>query len=133
MFRHSEIQTLLREHRHAREARECDGEKQEATTPVDEGDLEDGELGEEGDDVVAAAHIPPPPTKNKRLTKKEKKIQYAKEKGFFKQKIKPDLRKRTWDKVDTGLDGLDYDESNNGSARTPPMATQRRKISYDDD
>ena len=133
MFRHSEIQTLLRDHRHAQEAKQSASNGQEMTVSAgEEIDVEDGEL--EDDNVVAEAPAPFPPPKSKPpLSKKAKKAQYAKEKGFFKQKIKPDLRKRTWDKVDTGLDGLDYDEANTSSARAPSMASQRRKISYDDD
>lgn len=44
---------------------------------------------------------------------------------------KPDLRKRTWDVVDTGLASLDYGDEAQESSATPKLA-QRRQISYDD-
>lgn len=94
------------------------------------------------DDNVAAPGSQTKPTStsslqtSKRKTSKQKakqrKAQSAKEKGFFKQNIKPDLRKRTWDKVDTGMDTLMYDDEGSGSV-APDPASQRRKISYDDD
>ncbi|EFW99209.1 hypothetical protein CMQ_5630 [Grosmannia clavigera kw1407] len=45
---------------------------------------------------------------------------------------KPDLRKRTWDVVDSGLGSLDYDdmEQRQASCLVPP---QRRQVTYDDD
>ena len=130
IFRHSEIQNLLRERRRAEEAR-ADGESDIISTPVaEEGELEDGLLGS---DVVCAETPMPPPSKHERApTKKARKAQQAKQKGFFKQNVKPDLRKRTWDKVDTGIGSLDYDEETSA----PPAqghASQRRRISYDDD
>lgn len=67
----------------------------------------------------------------KALSKKQRKAQIAKEKGFFKQNVKPDLRKRTWDKVDAGMDSLMYDDEPS-STSGPNQAPQRRRISYDD-
>jgi len=70
----------------------------------------------------------------KAKSRKEKKAQVAKDKGWFKKNVKPDLRKRTWDVVEEGVEGLDYDGSEGGNARGRgegrPM--QRRKITYDD-
>jgi hypothetical protein len=138
IFRHSEIQALLRARRHAAEAKQDkeDSEEQEASLHGSredslvhentreqgqrEEDLEDGELGEAADSSITDLPCSRPVTK----TKQSKK-------SFFKQNIKPDLRKRTWDKVDTGLESLDYDEGDTGAASTRPM--QRRRISYDDD
>ncbi|KAI1001127.1 hypothetical protein K3495_g7075 [Podosphaera aphanis] len=68
----------------------------------------------------------------KPLTNKARKAQKAKLKGYFRQNVKPDLRKRTWDKVDTGLESLDYDELNGKSELGHAQSAQRRKISYDD-
>lgn len=45
--------------------------------------------------------------------------------------MQPDLRKRTWDKVDTGMESLDYD-GQSGSAPASNTVSQRRRISYDD-
>lgn len=45
---------------------------------------------------------------------------------------KPDLRKRTWDVVDTGLGSLDYDGVER-SADSTQSALLRRRVRYDDD
>ena len=155
IFRHSEIQALLRDRRRAAEAKEVeeedrqvqnemqeeqnlqgkDGKAQEnmLEEPVQREDgSEDGELGQETETQIIELLNSPPAIKKKPLKlKKEKAEQISKQKSFFKQYIKPDLRKRTWDKVDTGLDSLDYDEGETSAASTRP--SQRRRISYDDD
>lgn len=157
IFRHSEIQALLRDRRHAEEAKEDEYESTliEATEPtmdemqdgshavehvepvVEEGDLEDGELEED----LSIPQVTTPQSQQNQSNKKNKrkKNKNAKKgerppqpKSFFKQNVKPDLRKRTWDKVDTGLDNLDYDEDNSAVSR-PNHAAQRRRISYDGD
>jgi hypothetical protein len=157
IFRHSEIQALLRDRRHAAEAKHDkeDSEGQENASEVGregglaqkdveeheqrEEELEDGELGEELDTSINDLPCSLQVTTTKQSKKKTKKAQMAKQKNtsgpmqksFFKQHIKPDLRKRTWDKVDTGLESLDYDEGESGAASTRPV--QRRRISYGDD
>jgi len=159
IFRHSEIQALLRDRRHAEEAKEDEYESPIIETlgpavddvpednhgeavigPVQpvaqDGELEDGEL----DDGISTpqATIPPPAQnqgnkKNKRKNKNAKKGQRPPQpKGIFKQNVKPDLRKRTWDVVDAGLGNLDYDEESS-AASAPTRPAQRRRISYDDD
>lgn len=65
------------------------------------------------------------------MSNKARKAQKAKEKGFFKLKVKPDLRKRTWDNVDSGLGGLNYDEETSTTSAFN-LTSQRRKISYDE-
>lgn len=45
---------------------------------------------------------------------------------------KPDLRKRTWDVVESGLGSLDYDGAEQ-NACSMPSAPQRRRVQYDDD
>ncbi|CAK7206221.1 Casein kinase II subunit alpha' [Sporothrix eucalyptigena] len=45
---------------------------------------------------------------------------------------KPDLRKRTWDVVDSGLGSLDYDGTEQ-SASSMQAAPARRRVQYDDD
>ena len=178
IFRHSEIQTLLRKRRHAEEAKEYEAieHPQKPTSEVQITTLEafhsfaakDGTLGgdhavklaaansepqtddqsfnpaaeigeiEEGemyDDHILAG-LPTPSSSNKKrpskTAKKAQKAQKAKEKGFFRQHVKPDLRKRTWDKVETGLERLDYDEEA-GTAMATSKPSQRRRISYHDD
>jgi hypothetical protein len=45
---------------------------------------------------------------------------------------KPDLRKRTWDVVDSGLGSLDYDGAERGGD-SMQSAPQRRRVQYGDD
>ncbi|KAI6250966.1 hypothetical protein HI914_00086 [Erysiphe necator] len=66
------------------------------------------------------------------LTNKARKALKAKQKGYFRQAIKPDLRKRTWDKVELGLESLDYDESQNNSISRGAKSARRRQITYDE-
>ena len=158
IFRHSEIEAFLRDRRHAQEAKEDESvsppaEKYETMIadvvqqdngpavklpdPIaEEGQLEDGELDD--DTSTPQATIPPSSNKSKKKNKWKQNRNAKKEqrppqsRGFFKQNLKPDLRKRTWDRVETGLGNLDYDEES-GAASMPTHATQRRRISYDDD
>lgn len=133
IFRHSEIETLLRDRRHLKEARDST-EKSVSESAAEEGEVEDGEIGDDSPTIELPT---PPPSNNdrpiKKQTKKEKKAQHAKERGFFKQHVKPDLRKRTWDKVETGLGNLDYDEMENSGISALSRPSQRRRISYGDD
>jgi len=95
---------------------------QEAPSTIEAGDCEDGEILD--DAAVAEAESSDP----KKRKKKRKNGSHRK----GEEKPKPDLRKRTWDKVDVGLDSLDYDDTN-GSAGRVPSTAQRPRISYDDD
>ncbi|KAK1994839.1 hypothetical protein LX36DRAFT_683434 [Colletotrichum falcatum] len=90
MFRHSELEALRREQERAAERR--------STVPYL------SQAGEAGDDgSVKATESSYHPTKANRNKKKRKG-------GKGKpQEPKPDLRKRTWDVVEAGLDTLDYD------------------------
>lgn len=83
MFRHSELETIKRE-------------QERRSTAVRQA----GETGEDG--TLVAAESSRPPGK----AAKNKKKKRGKGKG---QEPKPDLRKRTWDVVESGLDTLDYD------------------------
>ena len=62
-----------------------------------------------------------------------KKHKKKKRKGGrqWQKEQKPDLRKRTWDVVETGLGTLDYDGMEDTQAATTNTA-KRRQISYDD-
>ncbi|TEA15138.1 hypothetical protein C8034_v002582 [Colletotrichum sidae] len=82
MFRHSEIEALKKEQEKAAE-RQASGSQ----------NLEAGE----------ASETSPPPMKS---TKNKKKRKAGKAKN---REPKPDLRKRTWDVVEAGLDSLEYD------------------------
>lgn len=123
MFRHSEIQALLRARRLAREA--TDSEVAEEEIAVKESvatglDVEDGQLGDDAASNKASSQAG-----------KGKKRNGKKKKSWFKTNVKPDLRKRTWDKVDTGLSSLDYGESE-GAEPAAKRSMQRKQISYDD-
>lgn len=137
IFRHSEIESLLRSKRRAGEEKVYNA-SYEATKPPVQGDLneqynmpedcEDGEIDDVGSNVPAL----PASGSGKRMSKKEKKAHKAKQMGLFKQQAKPDLRKRTWDKVDTGLGSLSYDDNGDATKTTVENSAQRRRISYDD-
>jgi Protein of unknown function (DUF3807) len=136
MFRHSEIQALLRERRRAEEAGRltfgADSSRISAKTESEDGELEDstplkntGHL--ESSERVALQHetegMARVMTGGKKKWQQQKKVN-------LRQYTKPDLRKRTWDKVDVGLESLDYGEEDNSV--TPPTVQQRKRISYDD-
>ena len=157
IFRHSEIQALLRERRHAEEAKEDEHESpaiqdlepmmleaapgQAIGSPAigpltEQEELDEGEIDGEVSTPQAPNTLPTQNHGKKRNKRKKNNTQNKMQRppqsrGFFKQNVKPDLRKRTWDSVDAGLGNLDYDEDNSGP---PPTHTaQRRRISYDDD
>jgi len=122
MFRHSEIETLLREKRRAEEVR--------AEKALDSAH----EVASESQDQHATAEVSESPIslpEDQKLYKTNVPIQ-KKNKSQFKRNIKPDLRKRTWDKVDSGLETLDYEEDVPGLASKRTAGPQRRKVSYDD-
>ncbi|KAI1081964.1 hypothetical protein F5B20DRAFT_578738 [Whalleya microplaca] len=93
----------------------------------DEGEMqdgsEDGEIETEKPKLSKAAL--------KRLKRQRAKQRKQEQRKFHPEK-KPDLRKRTWDVVEAGMDTLDYGEleDHQGAAANP--VAQRRRISYDD-
>ncbi|KAK2625574.1 hypothetical protein QTJ16_004886 [Diplocarpon rosae] len=138
IFRHSEIETLLRQRRYVGEENEHmtnfkaedTGSKANRKLQNPRGnDSEEGELADEG--LANTSTMPVSQTKQ-HMSRKEKKIQKAKQMGYFKQNVKPDLRKRTWDKVDTGLGALDYDEDQGTSETALSKPAQRRRICYEE-
>lgn len=124
MFRHSELQALER----AREKAKDNGNPATTTTTSHNGDCEDGELPEDG--LIQTSLL-----KTSTTTKKKNKKRRGKGKGNTDAKPwspDPERRKRTWDVVETGLDGLDYGET--GASESPAEhVAQRRRITYDDD
>ena len=115
MFRHSEIQTLLRERRHAAEARSSNQLRSTSTSAPDTGSYGDYE---EGDEVEE-------PEKQGRKRNRKKKHQR-------KREVKPDLRKRTWDMVEKGVGTLSYEDADSGPTSGRGADAQRKRVSYDD-
>lgn len=136
IFRHSEIEAILRARRHAEEMKDGDDGALPTPQSLDEGaPTEDKEEGEMEDGEVENNAPAPKKGQKKRgklSEKRQQKAQHARDKGWYKKNIKPDLRKRTWDMVEDGGGDLQYDEEEGGSASVAPSAPQRRRISYDD-
>jgi hypothetical protein len=86
IFRHSELRELRKQQE--KQAQTKSGMPRD--TPTNETD-------------TASPHGPGTPTSSRNKKKKKKKSKVV------KQEPKPDLRKRTWDVVEAGLDSLDYD------------------------
>lgn len=86
IFRHSELRELERQ--------------REKQALAKSGTPRDASIN--GTDT-ASPHGPGVPTSSRSKKKKKKKSKAV------KQEPKPDLRKRTWDVVEAGLDSLDYD------------------------
>ncbi|OIW24100.1 hypothetical protein CONLIGDRAFT_125526 [Coniochaeta ligniaria NRRL 30616] len=119
MFRHSELEALRR----SQESATLKPATSSAAATITEvpNDTEAAEPGE----LQSEDNLPSEAVKSagKRRKRRRTKARVEPE--------KPDLRKRTWDVVDTGLASLDYgDEPQESSAA--PRPAQRRHISYDD-
>lgn len=125
MFRHSELQALEK----AKEQSESNLRRRRNTSSpiqpdVEEGnDFQDGELTEN-----IGATSAPRPTKKKNKKKKKRGSGNSSKKQWEPD---PERRKRTWDVVETGLDGLAYDDAEQSGA-SAERAPQRRRITYDD-
>ncbi|KAK3330170.1 hypothetical protein B0H66DRAFT_48241 [Apodospora peruviana] len=119
IFRHSELEALRR-------AQESPKRKRVTTvksSSIDEQDVDEGQLSEEGELSSATPPMVPPKKKKKKNNRKR-----AQNKNDTGEQI--DLRKRTWDVVDKGLPTLDYDEENHQIAQG--NTAQRQCVSYDD-
>ncbi|KAI1501173.1 hypothetical protein F5X99DRAFT_210663 [Biscogniauxia marginata] len=84
---------------------------------------EDGEIETEKPQLTNAEI-----RRRKRYRAKQRKKQQQK----FNPEKKPDLRKRTWDVVETGMNSLDYDDDVITQDVGANSAAKRRQISYDD-
>ncbi|KAH8813162.1 hypothetical protein F5884DRAFT_327022 [Xylogone sp. PMI_703] len=134
MFRHSEIQAILRKRRHEKEAGINSGLP--SFVEEDGDNVEDGEVEDEDEDLsenIITVNQPAATSKTNRQSRKKKRKKSKNKGAPGNQLAKPDLRKRTWDKVDEGLAGLDYDEATNAANSSQQLHAQRRRISYDDD
>lgn len=112
IFRHSELEALRRE---------SSKTQKNTTTNLKEDAVHDMSEGEVSSSTPSATAKKP----------KKRKRGKSKNNNLHKNGAEPvDLRKRTWDVVDSGLATLDYGEENH----TPVEASviQRRRISYDD-
>ncbi|KAI0149801.1 hypothetical protein F4776DRAFT_179958 [Hypoxylon sp. NC0597] len=93
----------------------------------DGGEIQDG--SEDGEIEIEKPQLTKAEAKRlKKLRARRKKQEQRK----FNPEKKPDLRKRTWDVVEAGMDSLDYDELDGGQDAAATPAAQRRRISYDD-
>lgn len=127
MFRHSEIETILRQRRYAAERGTTQSTPQVHPTPstdsrptsasASESLLEAGELEDKQRNGNGNGNV-----KRKKSKKQKNK----------KREVKPDLRKRSWDVVDQGVGSLDYGEEVNNDATGRRPQAGRRTISYDD-
>lgn len=125
MFRHSETQALERAQQRSMTRRNS------SSPPPTHAHIkalgghrsEDGELS---DDVSNTGAVN---TKKKRIKKKKKRGSGSSKRHYSPD---PERRKRTWDVVETGLDGLDYGGSGPSQAQISP-SSQRRRITYDDE
>ena len=131
IFRHSEIEALRRARDKAGKSKA--EEETSATTPP-------AAAGAEDDDIAGAAgsedgeiETEKPTAAELRRRKRRRAKQAKRDRKKFIPEPKEDLRKRTWDKVEAGMDSLDYDglEAAQDDA-APNHAAQRRRISYDD-
>ncbi|OTA92502.1 hypothetical protein M434DRAFT_31755 [Hypoxylon sp. CO27-5] len=158
IFRHSEIEALRRVEAKAAKLREesaalLQAAKDEdafqlnldstnASSPViqseghggnkmkegeDEGEIQDG--SEDGEIEIEKPQLTKAEAKRVKRQRARRKKQ---EQRKFNPEKKPDLRKRTWDVVEAGMDSLDYDELDGGQGAATTPAAQRRRISYDD-
>lgn len=115
IFRHSEIQALLRERRYATEARASNPSCSTSTSGPDTASYDDHEEGEMAEE----------PEKQGRKRNRKKKHQR-------KREVKPDLRKRTWDMVDEGVGTLSYEDADSVPMSGRGAGPQRKRVSYDD-
>ncbi|KAI0454897.1 hypothetical protein F5B21DRAFT_503922 [Xylaria acuta] len=144
IFRHSELEALRRAERRAFKPETAENSptikfagEEAVHTPVDSGPslansdaMDDAAEGSEDGEIETEK-----PVLTKAEMRRQKRLrarQRRREPQKFQPEKKPDLRKRTWDIVDAGMDSLHYDDlgmlQHSGSTST----TQRKQISYDD-
>ncbi|KAF3013929.1 hypothetical protein E8E14_002315 [Neopestalotiopsis sp. 37M] len=148
IFRHSELEALRRAEDKkpapgTRKPIEVGDDAHEVSDATRETNLPDAEALEDGEEGEIESDTPKPsmnaPKKKKKKNKSKKNRQSGAssdpqrgDPSWFKKTVKPDLRKRTWDVVETGMDSLDYDELEGSAGPNAGQTAQRRKISYDD-
>ncbi len=132
IFRHSEIESLRRA-----QAKTGRVKEDESAIPQGAAEVANQDTGEEPGELHAGSEdgeleSEKPTAAELKRRKKKKSKQAKRERRKFQPEPKEDLRKRTWDKVEAGMDSLDYDGLETAQDTTPNHAAQRRRISYDD-
>ncbi|KAI0006509.1 hypothetical protein F4779DRAFT_620524 [Xylariaceae sp. FL0662B] len=92
----------------------------------DENEMQDG--SEDGEIETERPQL----TKAQAKRLKRQRAKKRKQERKFNPEKKPDLRKRTWDVVEAGMDSLDYGELEDPQDTAANPVAQRRRISYDD-
>jgi hypothetical protein len=127
MFRHTEIETLLKGKRRSDEA------KANATLDLERETIEDPQPQDASSAGAQISETPLIPSEARpSFSMKSSTEDQKKKKSHFKRNVKPDLRKRTWDQVDSGLETLDYEEDIAQPSQKRHAGPQRRTVSYDD-
>ena len=131
IFRHSEIEALRRARDKAGKSKA--EEVTSATTPPAAARAEDDDIAGAAGSEDGEIETEKPTAAELRRRKRRRAKQAKRDRKKFIPEPKEDLRKRTWDKVEAGMDSLDYDglEAAQDDA-APNHAAQRRRISYDD-
>lgn len=154
IFRHSELEALGRAKDKAGKLRNESVELLKlaySNADVDRDDPDDGEIlantgelvdivptkqrsGSEDGELEDDDSSSPPMTEAeaKRLKRKRARQRKQAKNKKFQTEPKVDLRKRTWDVVEDGMDSLDYDELEGAQVPGFGLASKRRQISYDD-
>ncbi|KAI0405907.1 hypothetical protein F4802DRAFT_596871 [Xylaria palmicola] len=145
IFRHSELEALRRADPRALEPQALDSaelaiasiDEEAVQKPVQNGgSLENPGAADDAADGSEEGEIEtdkPVLTKAElRRQKKQRARQKRRENQKFQPEKKPDLRKRTWDVVEAGMDSLHYDDLGMSQDNGTASSTQRKQISYDD-
>lgn len=117
MFRHSEIQTILRDRCYAAEARSSNPSRSTSTSTPDSASYDGYEEGEQVEEAEKQGK-----TRHRNRKKKNNR----------ERVVKPDLRKRTWDMVDQGVASLSYEDTESKATSSRNEGPQRKRVSYED-
>jgi len=124
IFRHSELEKLRR----AKEAEEARASRKrsaaETSSPAAAADAPAADDGEIPENVSEEGEVEGPAPKKRKKNRRKKARTRA-------DGVVVDLRKRTWDVVETGLETLDYEEDEGGGG-VPGGMLKRRRVAYDD-
>ncbi len=102
------------------------------SAPAEEGEIADDGADAQREGKKGLRHEEEPQKKRRRKKKNNRSNNMPDGSAGRSEPPKPDLRKRTWDVVDTGLGSLDYDGAEQ-YASALPGPPQRRRVQYGDD